>query len=72
MEQRLKSSNFSGRVSSAAEMTSGVIERARTAQLAAATYLFEVAGLHSLMEETAGNPEERFFGAESFGSGWGY
>ncbi len=43
---------------SAAEITSGVIEKAREGQLAAAKYLFEVAGLHPLMEETAGKPEE--------------
>jgi hypothetical protein len=43
---------------SAVEIASGMIEKARTGQLAAAKYLFEVAGLHPLTEETAGKPEE--------------
>ncbi len=43
---------------SAVEIATGVIQKARDGQLAAAKYLFEVAGLHPLTEETAGKPEE--------------
>jgi hypothetical protein len=43
---------------SAVEITSGVIKKARDGQLAAAKYLFEVAGLHPSTEETRGKPEE--------------
>ena len=43
---------------SAVEIASGMIKKARTGQLAAAKYLFEVAGLHPLTVETAGKPEE--------------